>query len=229
MLYDVILWDVDGTLLDFSYSMDCALTKCLKEIGVEATKEIKERYSEINDNWWKRLERGEVTKAQLLTGRFTDLFAERQIDCYDVETFIQHYQQYLGTYFKYIDNSLEICKALKGKCRQCVVTNGVASTQLSKLKLSGLYDIMDDIFISEQLGAPKPHRFFFDRVLETMPEIRKEKILIVGDSLTSDMRGGNNAGIATCWYNPNNEINETAVEINFMIRNLKEVPLIVEG
>lgn len=229
MLYDVILWDVDGTLLDFDYSMERALTKCLAEIGVDATPEIIECYGNINNSWWSRLERGEVTKAQLSTGRFTDLFEAFDIDCPDLETYISHYQDYLGTFYRYIDNSLEICKSLKGKCRQCVVTNGVTSTQLKKLKLSGLYDVMDDIFISEQLGAPKPSKKFFDRVLETMPNVRKEKILIVGDSLSSDMRGGNNAGIDTCWYNPKNMFNETAVEIKYMIWDLKEVLLIVEG
>lgn len=229
MLYDVILWDVDGTLLDFDYSLDQALTKCLAEIGVDATDELKATYMKINDGWWKRLERGEVTKAQLLPGRFTDLFAVYDIDCPDLSLFLEHFQEYLGSCFSYIDNSLEIVKSLKGKCRQYVVTNGVASTQLSKLKLSGFFEVMDDIFISEQLGAPKPSKHFFDRVFESIPQTRKEKILIVGDSLTSDMRGGNNAGIDTCWYNPRNEFNETAVEVKYMIWDLKEVLLIVEG
>ncbi len=229
MLYDVILWDVDGTLLDFEYSMVHALKKCLEEIGVDATGEMIECYARINKSWWDRLEKGQVTKAELLPGRFTDFFAVYDISCPDLDTFLAHFQEYLGMFYSYIDNSLEICKSLKGKCKQCIVTNGVTSTQLKKLKLSGLYDVMDDIFISEQLGAPKPSRHFFDRVLETMPDVRKEKILIVGDSLSSDMRGGNNAGIDTCWYNPDNQFNETAIEIKYMIRNLKEVLLIVEG
>lgn len=229
MRYDVILWDVDGTLLDFEYSQHYAICKCLEEIGVTPLDEITNRYAAINDGWWKRLEKGEVTKPQLLIGRFTDLFAEYGIACEDVEEFRRHYQEYLGNVFRYIDDSLEICKKLKGKCRQFVVTNGVTKTQLSKLKLSGFYDVMDDIFISEQIGAPKPQRAFFDRVFETMPEVVRNRVLIVGDSLSSDMRGGNNAGIDTCWYNPEDEINTTEVETNFIIRNLSEVLQIVEG
>lgn len=229
MRYDVILWDVDGTLLDFDYSEHYSICKCLGEIGVTPTEEMTKRYAAINDSWWKRLEKGEVTKAQLLTGRFTDLFAEYHISCEDIEGFRLKYQESLGSVYRYIDDSLTICKKLKGKCRQYAVTNGVTKTQLSKLKLSGFYDVMDDIFISEQLGAPKPQRAFFDRVFETMPEVVKERVLIVGDSLSSDMRGGNNAGITTCWYNPKDVVNETEVETNFIIRNLKEILQIVEG
>lgn len=229
MRYDVILWDVDGTLLDFDYSQHYAICKCLEEIGVTPSNGITERYAAINDGWWKRLEKGEVTKKQLLTGRFTDLFAEYDIVCDDVEGFRQHYQEYLGSVYRYVDNSPEICKALMGKCMQCVVTNGVTATQLNKLKLSGFYNIMEHIFISEQIGVPKPQRAFFDKIFEMLPDMPKDRMLIVGDSLSSDMRGGNNAGIDTCWYNPKNEINRTEVETKYIIRNLKEVLQIVEG
>jgi 2-haloacid dehalogenase len=227
--FDVILWDVDGTLLDFLYSQKYAISKCLNEIGISPTEELVSRYSAINDGWWKRLEKGEVTKQELLTGRFLDLFAEYGIDCRDVETFRLHYQEYLGSVYRYIDNSLEVCKALKGKCRQFVVTNGVTKTQMAKLSAAGFCEIMEDVFISEQLGAPKPQKRFFDKVLERIPQVPQERILIVGDSLSSDIRGGNRAGIKTCWYNPENLQNETDAETDFIIRNLREVLLIVEG
>lgn len=229
MHYDVILWDVDGTLLDFAYSQYHSLYQCLEGIGVAPTEGMIARYSAINDDWWKRLERGEVSKKELLTGRFLDLFAEYHIVCEDVEAFRKQYEYNLGTIYQYRDASLEICKKLKGKCRQCVVTNGVSAVALSKLKLSGFFEVMDDIFISEQIGVPKPHKCFFDRVLETMPDVPLNRILIVGDSLTSDMRGGNNAGIVTCWYNPGDVINTTEVQTDFIIRNLKEIFGILEG
>lgn len=229
MHYDVILWDVDGTLLDFTYSQYHSLYRCLEGIGVVPTEEMITRYSAINDDWWKRLEKGEVSKNELLTGRFLDLFAEYHIVCEDVEAFRKQYEYNLGTIYQYRDDSLEICKKLKGKCRQCVVTNGISAVALKKLKLSGFFEVMDDIFISEQIGVPKPHKRFFDRVLETMPEVPLNRILIVGDSLTSDMRGGNNAGIVTCWYNPGDESNTTEVQTDFIIRNLKEIFGILEG
>ncbi|HKM35026.1 MAG TPA: YjjG family noncanonical pyrimidine nucleotidase [Lachnospiraceae bacterium] len=229
MRYDVILWDVDGTLLDFNYSQRLSICKCLEEIGVTPSEEMIQRYAQINDGWWKRLELLQVTKAELLVGRFVDLFTEYHIGCVDVELFRQHYEQYLGHIFAYIENSIDICRMFAGKCRQFVVTNGATHTQMNKLKRSGFIDIMEDIFISEQIGAPKPQRAFFDRVLETIPNVCKDRILIVGDSLSSDMRGGYLAGIDTCWYNPDNEINTTEVEIMYSIRKLNEVVRIVEG
>lgn len=229
MRYDVILWDVDGTLLDFSYSQRLSISKCLEEIGVIPTEEMIESYSAINEGWWKRLEKGEVTKAELLTGRFIDLFAKYEIAYEDVAVFRTRYETYLGEIFKYIDNSIEICKALKGRVRQFVVTNGVTAPQMSKLKRAGFFDIMEDIFISEQLGAPKPQKAFFDRVFEKIPEVERERILIVGDSLSSDIRGGNNAGIDTCWYNPKGEMNELGVITDYVIYDLKDVIRIVEG
>lgn len=228
MRYDVILWDVDDTLLDFPYSQRISLEKAAQRIGVSMTEEMHSRYTVINNRWWKRLEKGEVTRAQLLSGRFEEWFAQCGIVCEDVEAFREDYQRGLGQFFRYRDDSFAVCTALKGKCRQFAVTNGVTAPQLSKLKLSGFFDIMENIFISEQIGAPKPQRLFFDRVLETMPEVPKSRILIVGDSLSSDMRGGNNAGIVTCWYNPSDQINTTEVETNFVIRHLREVLAIVE-
>lgn len=229
MRYDVILWDADNTLLDFDYSQRFSISKSLQEIHITPTEDMIQTYSNINDSWWKRLERGEVTKPQLLTGRFVDLFAAYGIVCEDMSGFCKRYQQYLGSIYKYIDDSLEVCKGLMGKCRQFVVTNGVTATQLGKLRLAGFDQVMEDIFISEQLGVPKPQKEFFDRVFEKLEGVPLERILIVGDSLTSDMKGGNLAGIDTCWYNPTDLPNTSEIKTTFIIHNLKEVPKILEG
>ncbi|MCH5274527.1 MAG: YjjG family noncanonical pyrimidine nucleotidase [Lachnospiraceae bacterium] len=229
MRYDVILWDADNTLLDFDYSQRFAFSKSLQEIHITPTEDIIQNYRDINDSWWKRLERGEVTKSQLLTGRFVDLFAAYGIVCEDIPGFCKRYQQYLGSIYKYMDDSLEVCKSLMGKCRQFVVTNGVTATQLGKLRMAGFEQVMEKIFISEQLGIPKPQKEFFDRVFEQLKGVPLERILIVGDSLTSDMKGGNLAGIDTCWYNPTDLPNTLGIKTTFIIRNLKEVPKILEG
>ena len=229
MRYDVILWDADNTLLDFDYSQRFAISKSLREIDVTPAEDIIKTYHDINDSWWKRLEWGEVTKPQLLTGRFVDLFAAFGIVCEDIPGFCKRYQEYLGSIYKYVDDSLEICKSLMGKCRQFVVTNGVTATQLGKLKAAGFCEVMEDIFISEQLGVPKPQKEFFDRVFEKLKGVPLERILIVGDSLTSDMKGGNLAGIDTCWYNPTDLPNTSGIKTTFIIRNLKEVLRILEG
>ena len=221
--FTTVLWDVDGTLLDFIYSQRYALTKCFQTIGREMTEEILNRYSQINDSFWKRLELGEITKEQLLPGRFLQLFEEYGIQDVDVEAFRQEYQEALGSVFSYIDDSLDICKSLQGRVKQYVVTNGVTSTQLNKLKLSGFYDIMEELFISEQIGAPKPHEEFFDYCLARLAEKDKSKILLIGDSLSSDIKGGVLAGIPTCWFRPEGTENHTEYKSDYEISDLHEL------
>lgn len=223
-----ILWDVDGTLLDFAYSQRYALRKCFNTIGREITEEEIGLYARINDDYWKRLELGEITKEELLPGRFTALFSVLGIEGVDVKAFLQEYQTALGSVFSYLDDSLTICKKLQGQVKQYVITNGVTSTQQNKLKLSGLAEVMDGIFISEQIGYPKPDRRFFDFCLgqicsAQMGEKDKQKILIVGDSLTSDIKGGIQAGIPTCWYNRTGSVNNTYYKPDYEISCLSMI------
>ncbi|MBQ2803318.1 MAG: YjjG family noncanonical pyrimidine nucleotidase [Lachnospiraceae bacterium] len=221
--FTTILWDVDGTLLDFLYSQRYAITKCFQSIGRDITEEMIQRYSQINDRFWKQLELGEITKEELLTGRFLCLFEEYGIENVDVESFRLEYQEALGSTFSYIDDSLEVCKTLYGKVKQYVVTNGVTSTQLNKLKLSGLDEWMEELFISEQIGAPKPQKEFFDYCFSQIEEKDKSKILLVGDSLTSDIKGGVLAGIATCWYRMEGSKNYTSFHPDYEISDLHQI------
>ena len=223
-----ILWDVDGTLLDFAYSEAESLKKCFESAGLSFSQEILERYSQINDNYWKRLEKGEVTKQQLLYGRFFDLFEEYGIKNVDVHAFRREYQEALGTIYAYLDDSLSLCTALKGKVDQYVITNGVTATQESKLHRSGLADCMEKIFISEQIGTPKPGKAFFDAVLEQIREKDRTRILVVGDSLTSDIQGGILAGLKTCWYRKEGTINNTRFLPDFEIHDLHQVLALLE-
>lgn len=218
--FTTVLWDVDGTLLDFLYSQRYAITKCFRASGREISEEQIKRYSQINDDYWKRLELGEITKEQLLTGRFATLFEEYGIRDINLDTFAKEYQEALGSVFSFIDDSLTICKTLREKVKQYVITNGVTATQMNKLQLSGLAEVMDGIFISEQIGAPKPAKEFFDYCLEHIEEKDKSKLLIVGDSLSSDIKGGVLAGIPTCWYRPEGAVNDTSYQPDFEISNL---------
>lgn len=204
--FDAVLWDVDGTLLNFLYAQRVAIGTCLREIGVEPTEEMLRRYSEINDGYWKRLELGEVTKEELLTGRFTGLFEVYDIRDVDVAAFRDAYEGILGRVYAYQENSPEICGKIKalGK-KQYVITNGITAVQTGKLRLSGLAELMDGIFISEQIGTPKPQKEFFDYCLARIAEDGlkdRQRLLIVGDSLTSDIKGGVLSDIPTCWYRP---------------------------
>lgn len=218
--FTTILWDVDGTLLDFLYSERYAITKCFRTIGMEITEEQIQRYSRINDDYWKRLELGEVTKEQLFTGRFAALFDEYGIKNVDVEAFAKEYKEALGSVFSYLDDSLAVCRALRGKVRQYVITNGDTDTQRNKLVLSGLAEVMDELFISEHVGVPKPNREFFDHVLAHIEEKDIKRILIVGDSISSDIKGGVLAGIPTCWYRPEGAVNRSEYRPDYEISDL---------
>ena len=226
--FTTILWDVDNTLLDFDYSMRNSLKQCFLTVGITDSDEMIKRYAEINDMYWKKLERGEVTKAQLLVGRFQDLLKEFHMEHIDYIKFKEEFQANLGTIYSYFDDSLTICKSLQLKYRQCIVTNGVAHTQRSKLGLSGFRDVMKELFISDEIGFNKPDKRFFEYCLEHIEEKDKEKILIVGDSLTSDIKGGNSVGIKTCWYNPTDKPLNDEYKVDYMIRDLHDIYEVLE-
>lgn len=221
--YDIVLWDVDETLLDFGKSQTYALKESFRKFGREITDETVALYAAINDSWWKRYELGEVSKKELLIGRFRTLLSELLFTDIPAQEFADTYQALLGSVFFFRDRSWELCGKLKGKVRQYAVTNGVSATQRNKLRLSGLDKIMDDIFISEEMGYPKPNPLYFEKCFQRIPDFRKERTVIVGDSLSSDMRGGNNVGIACCWYNPGGKENTSGLKIDYEIRNLWEL------
>lgn len=223
MRYHTILWDVDQTLLDFDRSQDYALRFCFQKLNLEINDEIVQIYASINDSYWKRLERGEVTKKELLTGRFDTLFEQLHIEAVTSADIAPMYQKALGSVYFYKDDSFELCKKLQGKVKQYVVTNGVSVTQRNKLRLSGLDQIMDGIFISEEMNYAKPDIRFFEGCFKQISDFQKENTLIVGDSLTSDMKGGNQAGLDCCWYNPAGHKNESSLKIDYEIQNLWEV------
>jgi len=219
-----ILWDVDGTLLDFHAAEHAAIKNLFGEFRLgECTEEMILRYSAINDGYWKRLERGEVTKPQVLLGRFRDFFGEYGLDTSLAEEFNRRYQLALGDTIVFRDDCLEIIRSLRGRVKQYVVSNGTVVAQTKKLRLSGLGELMDGIFLSEELGVEKPNTAFFEKVFAAIGDTDRSGILIVGDSLTSDIRGGMNAGIRTCWYNPGGAPVPEEYSIDHVIGDLHEV------
>jgi len=231
--FEYIFWDVDQTLLDFDKSQDYALKYAFRKYGRIIDRSIINLYARINDSYWKRLEKGEISKAEVLSGRFLTLFEKLQITDISVEEFASVYQKALGSVYYYRDDSFLLCNELKKDFKQYVVTNGVTKTQESKLQLSGFDKVMDGIFISEAIGTPKPSPEFFEACFSQIPDFSKEKAIIIGDSLTSDMLGGNRAGITCCWYNPygedaDGELYDT-LTIDYEIRNLWEIKDILYG
>lgn len=225
----VILWDVDGTLLDFHAAEKAAIRTLFQKFGLSTcTDEMLQRYSKINRSYWERLERGELTRDQVLIGRFQEFFEKEGLDVSVAEEFNLAYQVSLGDTIVCCDNSLEIIKSLVGKVKQYIVSNGTVVAQEKKLRLSGIGAVTDGVFLSEQLGVEKPNKAFFDHVFEEIGEYEKDQVLIVGDSLTSDIRGGNNAGIKTCWYNPAHTKNLEDVRVDYEIEDLHEIFQILE-
>ncbi|MBO5031218.1 MAG: YjjG family noncanonical pyrimidine nucleotidase [Lachnospiraceae bacterium] len=229
----VILWDIDGTLLNFTKVENYAMKKCFEmfDMGV-CTDEMVERYAAVNKKYWERLERGELTKAQILTGRFREFFRGEGLPGENAEAFNKEYQVRLGDKAFFNDNGEELVIKLKAKVKQYAVTNGTLTAQRGKLAKSGLDKLLDGVFISDEIGIEKPNAGFFDYVfceLAKGEDYEKNEILIIGDSLTSDIQGGNNAGILCCWYNPAGNTNTKGLRIDYEIRNLQEVEEIITG
>lgn len=223
-MFKIILWDIDRTLLDFDLCEKNSLKAQFKKFKLpECTDEICTLYSKINMKHWQMLERGEISKEQVLTMRFDELFDELGISGVDSTQFTRAYENGIADTTAFIENSPEIIKSLKGKYLQYAVTNGALNVQTKRLKNSGFDKIFDGVFISDEVGFEKPSREFFDYVFSCIPKCEKSEIIIVGDSLTSDMLGGNNAGIVTCWYNPEKKQKPDNLRIDYQIKELSEI------
>lgn len=238
--YDALLWDVDGTLLNFLESERWAIREAFRSYDIEIDDEIISVYSAINDSLWKKLERGEVSKEQVLRGRFEQLFREfepegkleqKHMDCgrlgaIDVSEFQQKYQRNLGSVYYYMEDSLALCKKLKDEgFLQYIITNGVEWTQRNKLQLAGFDEVMDDLYISEVIGFHKPDVRFFETCLEKIKGkvSDKRRILVIGDSMTSDMKGAENAGLDSCLYAPGKTPEEKPSMVTYQIASLWDV------
>jgi 2-haloacid dehalogenase len=223
-MISTILWDVDGTLLDFGAAETAAVRSLFLEFGLgPCTDQMIARYSEINLRYWERLERKELSKPDILVWRFRDFFSEYGIDPSLAEAFNDKYQTRLGDTIVFRDNSYDLVKALRGVVKQYVVSNGTILAQTKKLKASGLGALMDGVYLSEEVGVEKPDVKFFEKVFLEIEEKDRSKVMIVGDSLTSDMQGGVNAGIVTCWYNPSKKPQKSSLHLDYEISDLHEV------
>ncbi len=228
MRYDILLWDVDQTLLDFKASERWAIREGFKLFGRDISDGDIAVYSGINDRYWKLFEKGEVSKERLLVGRFEELFARLGISDMDPQAFEDFYQSALGDVYFYLDESYKLIAQLRGRCRQYVISNGTALAQRKKLALSKLGDLMDGVFISEEMGHPKPEKAFFDLCEAAIPDFVPARALVIGDSLTSDIRGANNAGLPCCWYNPGHKERPAELRIDHEIDNLWKILSILD-
>ena len=221
MEYTTLFLDLDNTLLDFSKSEEWAITKTLEEFGLPSNSETARLYSEINNSYWKRFEKGEIPKNAIFEGRFKTLLSVLKREG-NTKSISEFYCKCLSnTYFK-VEGADEALTYLKNKgYKLYATTNGFAFTQKNRIKNSGLSKYFDAVFISEDLNAQKPEIEYFEACIRVIPEKDKSKILIVGDSQSSDILGGINVSIDTCWFKHNGET--AKYHSKYTIENLKEL------
>ena len=203
-MVDTLFFDLDNTLLDFNQAERIAVGKTLKHFHIEPKEAVLKRYSELNQAQWKLLEQGKISREQVKLHRFQLLFAELGTDAPAEEAALM-YETLLAYGHYFIDGAEELLETLYGKYRMYLVTNGTLSVQKGRLKSAGISRYFEDIFISEELGYNKPSIEYFNCCFSKIPDFHKESAVIIGDSLTSDIQGGINAGIRTIWFNPNHE------------------------
>ena len=223
-----VLFDVDDTLLDFGKAEEAAIRKTFERIGIPAAEETVRRYREINARQWARFEKGEITREKLLTERFDILFSELGLSDIPSEMAQASYEYLLGIGHYFVDGAEELLEALKDKYELYIVSNGNASVQDRRLKSAGIVPYFREIFISERVGFNKPSAEFFDACFERIPGFEKDKAIIVGDRLSSDILGGINAGVKTCWFNPKGEAPAPDIPADYEIKQLSELPALLE-
>lgn len=220
--YEILLFDVDDTLLDFDLAENAALERMFKEENIAVTPEMIARYKEINESMWRAFERGELTKNTLHNTRFAVAFKEFGIEV-DGAYFETLFQKYLCEAHHYVEGAYEVIAQLADHYHLYVVSNGVTATQNKRLVDAKLAPQFKDIFISEQTGYQKPMPAFFDYVFERIDDFDKDKTLIIGDSLTSDIKGGLQSGIDTCWFNIRNIENTSEIKPHYEINKLNDL------
>ncbi len=220
--FQTLLLDADNTLFDFTAGERIALETAFLQHGCPLTEDIYKNYERINVDLWKKYEQGLMDRRTVIYSRFGLLFQEIGIKI-DGVAFEDVYQELLGQQHILLPNAQEVIDYLHVKYKLYIVTNGVTATQMRRLKDSGLDRYMEGIFVSEATGYQKPMKEFFDYCFERIPGFEAEKSLIIGDSLSSDIKGGNNAGIMTCWYNPLRLKKEADIKVDYEIQSLTEL------
>ncbi len=199
--YSTILFDADETLLDFPAAETASLKKVCEKFGISYSEEIRATFSSINSALWKQLEKGQITRDLIRIRRF-EQFAEHFSLSADPKEMSVSYVEFLSTFAFLLPGAESLCEKFSAQYDLYIVTNGIGTVQQSRLAKSGLLPFFSKVFVSEDIGSQKPQKKFFDFVFENIPERDKSKIIIVGDSMSSDILGGINAGIDTCFFNP---------------------------
>ena len=203
-MMEILLLDLDDTILDFHKAERIALGKTIREFGLEPTEEVLSCYHVINKWHWEQLEKGVMTRAEILVNRFAVLF-EKQGIAVDAAACAKAYEKNLSMGHYFLPGAEEAVDSLSKKYRLFLVSNGTASVQKGRMTSANLYRFFEKVFVSQEIGHTKPSKAYFDACFARIPDFDPEKAIIVGDSLSSDIQGGINAGIKTVWINPDHK------------------------
>ena len=220
--YSFLLFDADNTLLDFDENERVSLTLAFRRFGLPCDEKTLKLYHDINLMYWQMLAENKIGKEELLIMRFSTLFERIGVDADPVQT-ENYYRSQLGQGCQVVPGALEVCRKLKADYKLYVITNGVASTQHSRLTGSGIEALMDGIFISDEIGYDKPDVRFFEYIQNHIEGFEKQKALVIGDSLFSDIRGGVDFGLDTCYLNAYHKPNTSKIIPTYEIQDIAEL------
>ena len=223
----VVLLDLDNTILDFNTAERVALGRALGELGLPVSDEIAALYNKINIRHWEMLEDGILTREQVLVQRYESLFCELGVEA-DAERAQSLYESYLAEGHWFMPGAEELLKTLFGKYRLFICSNGTQRVQDGRIGSAGIAPYFENIFISEHMDGNKPEARFFEQCFREIPGFERSRTIILGDSLTSDIRGGKNAGILSCWFNPAGRGNGGPIIPDYEISKLTEFPGLLE-
>ena len=227
-MIEYLFLDLDDTILDFHKAERIALSKTIRQFGVEPTEEVLGRYHLINKWHWEQLELGNMTRAEVLTGRFRTLFAELKVEA-DPALIQTVYEKNLSTGHWFLPGAEETVECLSQKYKLYLASNGTAVVQKGRMTSANLYRFFEKSFVSEEIGHNKPSKAYFDAAFAQIPGFDRSKALMVGDSLSSDIKGGINAGIRTCWVNPNHLPANPEIKADYEIEALHQLPALLEN
>ena len=227
-MYEFLFLDLDDTILDFHKAERIAIGKTIREFGVEPTEEILNRYHHINKAHWEMLERGELTRAEVLVNSFGVLFEQLGVSV-DAPKCAKVYERNLSIGHYFLPGAEEAVEYLSKRYRLFLASNGTAVVQKGRMTSANLYRFFEKVFVSQEIGHNKPSKAYFDGCFAQIEGFDPTKAIIVGDSLTSDILGGNNAGIATCWVNPTHTPRKEGIRVDYEIEALSQLPGLLEG
>jgi len=226
-MIEFLFLDLDDTILDFHKAERLAIAKTFQGFGIDPTEEVLNRYHLINKAHWQMLERGELTREQVLVRRFAALFEELGVKA-DAEACAKAYEKNLSIGHYFLPGAEAAVEALSKKYRLFLASNGTATVQKGRMTSANLYRFFEKVYVSQELGYNKPAAEFFRKAFEQIPGFDPEKAIMVGDSLTSDILGGIHAGIKTCWVNPSHCPPDPKIPADYEIESLAQLEALLE-